>query len=330
MSCSGITRTVDFDTTADGVAIPFGTYVDNTTQWQSWGMTILGISTGTVSGGVYNGQTKRLMTFPSQSATYGGVSTNLINLGGGEANVLMISQNNQSPVYGQTLNDMQNSSLVGRISFQFTGPVEITSLRMIGQRTTSTIATVTAYRDLAGTITIATFNLASVASGVITNFTITNMTGALRFDVALGVNTIGHGGIARITFKSCGNCPGLTSPDCNGVCNGPNVQDCAKVCYNPNTVSPPNICDCNGTCYPRNGTPPNIPDCLGICHTNGSVPPNKKDCLGVCNGTAVEDCNGVCGGTSFVDCSGSCRICTQSYLKALGSNIKIRSYRKKK
>lgn len=327
MSCGGTTRTVDFDTTADAVAIPFGTYLDNTTQWQTWGMTILGIGTGTVSGGAFNGQTRRLMAFPSQSASYGGVSTNLINLGGGEANVLMVSRNNQSPVYGQTLNDMQNATTPATVSFQFTGPVEITSLRMIGNRAA---ATANAYRDIAGTLLIATFNIALVANGVITNFTITTMTGATRFDVVFGNNGNGHGGIARMTFKGCGNCPGVTVPDCNGVCDGPGVQDCAKVCYNPNTVSPPNICDCNGTCYPRNGTPPNIPDCLGICHVNGSIPVNKRDCFGVCNGTAVEDCNGVCGGTSFVDCSGTCRICTQSYLKALGSNLKIMSSMKKK
>ena len=327
MSCSGITRIVDFEATADGVTIPFGTYLDNTTQWQTWGLTILGIGTGTVSGGTYNGQTRRLMAFPSQSATYSGVSTNLINVGGGEANVLMISRNNQSPVYGQTLNNMQNATTPGTASFQFTGPVEITSLRMIGNRAA---ATVNAYRDIAATQLIATFNVASVANGVITNFSIFNMTGARRFDVVFGNNGNGHGGIARVTFKSCGNCPGTTVPDCNGVCNGPGVQDCNKTCFNRNTVSPPHLCDCNGTCYLRNSTPPHIPDCLGICYTTGQNPPNSKDCAGVCNGTKTRDCAGTCGGTSYLDCSGSCRTCLHSYLKAKGSNIKIMSSLKRK
>lgn len=320
MSCSGATKTVDFESTADGVAIPFGTYLDNTTQWQTLGLTILAVSPGTVSGGPFNGQTRRLMAFPSQSNTYAGASTNLINVGGGEGNVLMISRNNQSPVYGQTLNDMLNSTATGTISFQFTGPVEITSLRMIGNRAA---ATATAYRDIAATLTINTFNISNVGNGVITNFAITNMTGARRFDVAMGNNGNGHGGIARITFKLCGNCPGTTYPDCNGVCDGPGVQDCNKTCYNPNTVVPPHICDCNGTCYLRTNTPPHVTDCLGVCYESGGPPPNHRDCDGVCNGTKIRDCAGVCGGTSYVDCSGTCRTCLQSYRKAPGSNFKI-------
>jgi hypothetical protein len=327
MSCGGILRTVDFETTADGVVIPLGTYTDNTTQWQTWGMTILGVGTGTVSGGTFNGQTRRLMTFPSQSSSYGGASTNLINLGGGEGNVLMISNNNQSPVYGQSLNSMQNSTNTGTISFQFTGPVEISSLRMIGNRSN---ATATSYRDLAATQTINTFNIPNVGNGVITNFNIANMTGVRRFDVAMGSNGNGHGGIARLTFRSCGNCPGTTSPDCNGVCGGPSVQDCAKTCYNPNTVVPPNICDCAGTCYLRTTNPPNITDCLGVCYNRNLTPPNKKDCAGVCNGTAVRDCAGVCGGSAYVDCSGTCRTCLQQFKKPLDARYKIVADRRRK
>jgi hypothetical protein len=327
MSCGGTTRVVDFENTADGIVIPAGTNVDNTTMWQTWGMTILGIGMGTVSGGPFNGQTKRLMTFPSQSASYGGPSTNLINIGGGEANILMPSLNNQSVPNGQTLNSMTNNTSACTASFQFTGPVEITSLRMIGNRGT---ATCNAYRDIAGTLLINTFAISAVANGVITNFTIYNMTGALRFDVVFNGSANGDGGIARMTFKSCGNCPGTTSPDCLGVCNGPNVQDCNKTCYNPNTVSPPHVCDCNMTCYDTSSHPPHITDCLGVCHAWGTPPPNVRDCEGVCNGTKVKDCNGICDGGSYVDCGGHCRTCAQSYMKAKGSNIKIMSSFKKR
>jgi hypothetical protein len=326
MSCSGTTRIVDFEATADGVPIPLGTYLDNTTQWQTWGLTILGVGMGNVSGGPFNGQTRRLMAFPSQSSSYSGPSLNLINVGGGEGNILMPSLNNQSPPYGQTLNSMTNNTIACTTSFQFTGPVEITSLRMIGNRGT---CTANAYSDLAATNLISTFNINAVANGVITNFNIFNMTGTRRFDVIFNGNANGDGGIARLTFKSCGNCPNTTSPDCNGVCNGPSVQDCNKTCFNPNTSTPPHLCDCSGTCYDVNSNPPNIPDCLGVCHARGSDPPNHTDCFGVCNGEAVRDCNGVCGGTSYVDCGGNCQPCVQSYLKAKGSNLKIMSFKRK-
>ena len=304
MACSGTSRTVNFEASADGVSIAAGTYVDNTTLWQSWGLTILGVGMSNVSSGVYSGQTKRLMTFPSQSSTYAGTSVNLINTGGGEGNILMPSLNNQSPVYGQTLNSMRNDTSNSTISFQFTGPVEITQLRMIGNRSNDTA---NAYSDTSGSTLINTFIVANVNNGVITNYNINNMQFVRRFDVVFGNTGNGVGGIASLTFRSCGACPSGSVPDCNGVCNGPSVQDCAKVCYNPNTTQVANICDCAGVCYARTGQAANIPDCLGVCYPRNSQPPNSEDCFGVCGGNAVYDCLGVCGGGAYRDCSGTCR-----------------------
>jgi hypothetical protein len=249
------------------------------------------------------------MTFPSQNASYGGTSTNLINIGAGEGNVLMISENNQSPYQGQTLNSMTNSASGGTVSFQFAGLAKITSLKLIGQLSAGTAV---AYEDLAGTITIGTLNFGVVGNGVVTSYAISNMDKARRFDVTFG----GKGGIASVTYTACSVCPTGVFPDCAGVCGGPSILDCNKTCFNPVVSETPHLCDCNGTCYETDAPPPHIPDCAGTCYDVDTIPPHVPDCNGVCDGNSVADCNGVCDGTATPGCDGECGHETCAKLRA--------------
>lgn len=305
--CNGLYRVADFDTESDGTTIPVGAYVDGEGLYDDWGLTLTAIGAGNVATGPNTGQPRRMMTFPSESPTYAGPDTDLINIGSGLGNILIISDNNQGPDQGDPENTMEDANTAGTFSLTWDRRVEILEFTVIDADILATNA-IQGYADVAGTIPVGLNVVIQTVDSAIQVIDIRNTPFIQRLDFSFGV---GEGiAVDNITWREC-LCPVGQVRDCADECGvtANNIIDCAGTCY-PSGTPPPNICDCAGTCYPRDDPPPSVPDCNGVCGGDSVI-----DCNGVCDGNAVLDCSDVCDGDAFVDCGGNCIICLQSVMK---------------
>lgn len=307
--CTGVLRTIDFDTDASGSPIPVGAFVDGAGLYSSWGVTFGTIGVGTVTTGPNIGQPRRLMTFPSESPTYAGPDPDLINIGSGLGNILIISDNNQGPAQGDSEDTMADTNSSGFVSIVWDRRVEILELTVI-DADISAGNFLQGYADAAGTQPVGLNVVLQTINGAIQIATIRNTVFIERLDLWVEP---GEGiGWDNLTYREC-TCPSGQFRDCAEICGSiaSNLVDCNGICF-PAGSSPPNLCDCAGTCYDANDPPPSFPDCNGVC--GGTSTP---DCLGICDGDAVIDCNGVCDGQSYVDCGGTCIICNNPVTSTL-------------
>lgn len=303
--CDGQTKTIDFEQDRLGNMLMPGDFVDGEGYWAPE-VTVSVSGQGTVSGGPNDGQTRRLMIFDHESATYAGEDADLINIGSGVGQGMIISEDNMGPAQGDDEDDLDDSSFGGTVRFTFDKDVRIVSVEVIDFDSAG--QTITLY-DSTATQIGAAIPIPMSASSVVQN-------------IAVGVDNVrdldifypDSGAITEIVYQICHDCPPGSAPDCNGVCGGPSVLDCAGVCYDPNTESPTQVLDCKGECggtasLDCNGVcnGPHEFDCAGNCYNPITTsPPVAYDCNGVCGGSDVPDCNGVCGGTTVLDCNGVC------------------------
>ena len=286
-----------------------GTYVDGTNIFNPLGINITLSDQGNVQGGPNDGDPRRLMVFNSESNTYTGPDSDLINFSAGLGNVLMISDNNMGPNQGDAEMFLENSTRGGLVIIIFEQQVRILSVDLLDISSPNTH--IVAYRDIAGTAIDTQINVNGAGDGQAQTVEVQSKK-IRRLDIDLD----SEGAIGVIRFRECETVCGPTDvPDCNGVCGGTALKDCGGVCYDPRIGElSDHLRDCRGKCYDIRYGPDNVPDCNGKCfNPEVESAPHLKDCAGNCYPTDEvapheEDCRGVCGGGAFEDCDGECLV----------------------